>query len=152
MFRGASALNLDSKGRMSIPSRHRELLLSESEGRLICTIDLHQPCLLLYPFIEWEEVEYKLKQLSSMNPHERRVQRLLLGNAHELEMDKAGRVLLPATLRHHAGLEKETMLVGQLNKFEIWSDERWQQQIQDDMAAELSGDFELSDRLRDFSL
>jgi MraZ protein len=67
-------------------------------------------------------------------------------------MDKAGRVLLPATLRHHAGLEKETMLVGQLNKFEIWSDERWQQQIQDDMAAELSGDFELSDRLRDFSL
>lgn len=152
MFRGASSLSLDAKGRLSIPSRHRSLLLSESEGRMICTVDLHQPCLLLYPLYEWEEIEFKLRQLSSMNPHERRVQRVLLGNAHETDMDKSGRILLPAPLRQHAGLEKSIMMVGQLNKFELWSEDRWQQQLADDIETELTGDFELTDRLKDFSL
>lgn len=152
MFRGASSLSLDSKGRLSIPSRHRGLLLSESEGRMICTVDLHQPCLLLYPLFEWEEIEFKLRQLSSMNPHERRVQRVLLGNAHETDMDKSGRILLPAPLRQHAELDKSIMMVGQLNKFELWSEQRWQQQLADDIEAELTGDFELTERLKDFSL
>jgi MraZ protein len=119
---------------------------------MICTVDLHQPCLLLYPLYEWEEIEFKLRQLSSMNPHERRVQRVLLGNAHETDMDKSGRILLPATLRQHAGLEKSIMMVGQLNKFELWSEDRWQQQLADDIETELTGDFELTDRLKDFSL
>ncbi|NVK26219.1 MAG: division/cell wall cluster transcriptional repressor MraZ [Gammaproteobacteria bacterium] len=152
MFRGASALSLDSKGRLSIPSRHRGLLLSESEGKMVCTVDLHQPCLLLYPLYEWEEVEMKLRQLSSMNPQERRVQRVLLGNAHEADMDKSGRILLPSTLRQHAGLEKSIMMVGQLNKFELWSESKWQEQLALDIETELAGDFELTDRLKDFSL
>ena len=152
MFRGASSLSLDSKGRLSIPSRHRGLLLSESEGKMICTVDLHQPCLLLYPLYEWEEIEFKLRQLSSMNPQERRVQRVLLGNAHEADMDKNGRILLPAPLRQHAGLEKSIMMVGQLNKFELWSESKWQEQLAEDIETELSGDFELTDRLKDFSL
>jgi len=152
MFRGASSLSLDSKGRLSIPSRHRGILLSESEGKMICTIDLHQPCLLLYPLYEWEEIEFKLRQLSSMNPQERRVQRVLLGNAHEADMDKSGRILLPAPLRQHAGLEKSIMMVGQLNKFELWSEDKWQEQLAADIETELSGDFELTDRLKDFSL
>lgn len=152
MFRGASSLSLDSKGRLSIPSRHRGILLSESEGKMVCTVDLHQPCLLLYPLYEWEEIEFKLRQLSSMNPQERRVQRVLLGNAHEADMDKSGRILLPAPLRQHAGLEKSIMMVGQLNKFELWSESKWQEQLALDIETELSGDFELTDRLKDFSL
>lgn len=152
MFRGANSLSLDSKGRLSIPSKYRDILLSESEGKMVCTVDLQQTCLLLYPLIEWEDIEFKLKQLSSMNPHERRVQRLLLGNAHELDMDKSGRILLPATSRQHASLEKSIMLVGQLNKFEIWSEASWQQQMADDLEIELAGDFELTEKLRDFSL
>lgn len=151
MFRGANPLSLDSKGRLSIPTRHRDILLSESEGKLICTVDLHQPCLLLYPLIEWEDVEASLRGLSSMNPQERRVQRVLLGNAHEIDMDKNGRVLLPNQLRQHAGLEKDIRLVGQLNKFEIWSESKWIEQMADDIETELEGNFELTDRLKDFS-
>ncbi|GAA0293337.1 division/cell wall cluster transcriptional repressor MraZ [Psychrosphaera haliotis] len=151
MFRGANTLSLDSKGRLSIPTRYRELLLSESEGKMVCTVDLHQPCLLLYPLVEWEEIEFKLRQLSSMNAQERRVQRVLLGNAHEVDMDKAGRILLPAQLRQHAELQKSIVLTGQLNKFEMWSEEQWHAQMAEDIAAELEGDYEMTDRLKEFS-
>lgn len=151
MFRGANPISLDSKGRLSIPTRYRDVLLSEAEGKMICTIDLHQPCLLLYSLSEWEDVEYKLRQLSAMNPSERRVQRILLGNAHETDMDKNGRILIPSALRQHAQLTKPVMFVGQLNKFEIWADDVWQQQLAEDIETELSGNFELTDRLKDFS-
>lgn len=151
MFRGANTLSLDNKGRLSIPTRYRDVLLSESEGKLVCTVDLHQPCLLLYPLIEWEDVEFKLRQLSSMNPHERRVQRVLLGNAHEVDMDKSGRILVPAQLRQHADLEKSIVLSGQLNKFEMWSEAQWQAQMEEDIETELAGNYELTDRLKDFS-
>ncbi len=151
MFRGASTLSLDSKGRLSIPTRYRDVLLSESEGKLVCTVDLHQPCLLLYPLIEWEDVENRLRHLSSMDPRERRVQRVLLGNAHEVDMDKSGRILVPALLRQHAHLEKSIVLTGQLNKFEMWSEAQWSAQMAEDIAVEASGDFELTDRLKDFS-
>ncbi|WP_371196360.1 division/cell wall cluster transcriptional repressor MraZ [Glaciecola sp. SC05] len=152
MFRGANAINLDSKGRLTIPTKYRESLMDDCQGQLVCTIDISQKCLLLYPLPEWEEIELKLRKLSSTNPHERRLLRLLLGNASEGEMDKSGRILLASTLRQHAGLEKQIMLVGQLNKFEIWSDHAWNQQISEDIAAEQEGEFELTERLQEFSL
>lgn len=152
MFRGANAISLDSKGRVTIPTRYRQLLLDDCQGQLVCTIDIQQPCLLLYPLPEWEEIEQKLNRLSSMKPQERRLQRLLLGYATEGEMDKNGRLLLSGPLRQHASLEKDIMLVGQLNKFEIWSGEAWHKQVQADIQAELDGDFELTDNLQDFSL
>lgn len=151
MYRGASAITIDNKGRLAIPTKFRDLLLSDCQGEMICTIDIHQPCLLLYPLTEWEDVEAKLRRLSSMNPHERRVQRLLLGHASECKLDGNGRTLITGPLRKHAGLEKNVMLVGQLNKFEIWDEVTWQQQIDDDIAAENAGDFELTERLQDFS-
>jgi MraZ protein len=77
---------------------------------------------------------------------------LLLGYASEGEMDKSGRILLAPTLRQHAGLDKQIMLVGQLNKFEIWSDHSWNQQISEDIAIEKQGEFELTERLQEFSL
>lgn len=152
MFRGANSISLDDKGRLAIPARYRNLLSLDCDGKLVCTIDLKQPCLLLYPLPEWQVIEKKLATLSTMNPTERRLQRLLLGYADDCEMDKNGRVLLATPLRQHAGLTKKLMLVGQLNKFEIWDEEVWQQQVADDIAAEQAGDFTLSDRLQDFSL
>ncbi|MBK5071942.1 division/cell wall cluster transcriptional repressor MraZ [Budviciaceae bacterium CWB-B4] len=152
MFRGATTINLDSKGRLAIPTRYRDSLLDECEGQLVCTIDLHQPCLLLYPLPEWEKIEQKLSRLSSMNPAERRVQRLLLGHASECQLDSAGRVLIANTLRQHALLVKEVMLVGQFNKFELWSEEAWYQQVKEDIEAEQSAKSPLSERLQDFSL
>ncbi len=151
MYRGANSISIDSKGRIAIPTKFRDLLLSECQGEMICTIDLHQPCLLLYPLNEWEEVEARLLKLSSMNPHERRVQRLLLGHASECKLDNAGRTLIAPTLRTHAKLTKNIMLVGQLNKFEIWDEGIWQQQVEQDIELENAGGFELTERLQDFS-
>ncbi|MGL5285556.1 MraZ protein [Aeromonas sp. RU39B] len=152
MLRGAHAISLDSKGRLAIPTRFRDWLRDESDGQLVCTIDLCDPCLLLYPLGEWEEVERRLRSLSSMNPAERRVQRLLLGHASECELDNNGRLLLPAPLRLHAGLDKKVMLVGQLNKFELWDEARWLQRVQDDIKDFAQDDGASSERLRDFSL
>jgi len=152
MFRGANAINLDSKGRLTIPTRYRQSLLDDCQGQLVCTIDTSQNCLLLYPLPEWEEIELKLSKLSSTNPQERRLQRLLLGYAMEGEMDKSGRILLAPTLRQHAALDKQIMLVGQLNKFEIWGADVWQKQISEDIETEKQGQFELTERLQDFSL
>ena len=152
MFRGAMTINLDNKGRLAIATRYREILSEECNGQMICTIDLHQPCLLLYPLPEWEIIEEKLSRLSSMNPVERRVQRLLLGHACECQMDNAGRLLIAHTLRQHAGLTKELMFVGQLNKFEIWDKQVWYQQVEDDIAAEQTMQEPMSEKLLDFSL
>lgn len=154
MFRGSFTLTLDDKGRLALPARYRDRLLSEEQGQLICTIDLHDPCLLLFPLAEWEEIEEKLQSLSSLNPQERRLQRILLGNATECDMDKSGRILLPAFLRQHAGLSKNIRLVGQLNKFEIWDETAWQQRLTADIELEQAqaGSVELSERLQDFVL
>ncbi len=151
MFRGATQVSLDSKGRIAVPTRYREVLIGESEGQMVCTIDLHHPCLLLYTLPEWEVIERKLSRLSTMNPAERRVQRLLLGHASECQMDSAGRLLLAGTLRQHAGLQKEIMLVGQFNKFELWDERTWYQQIKDDIESDTSQDM-FSERLQDLSL
>ena len=108
MLRGAHAISLDSKGRLAIPTKFRDWLRDECDGQLVCTIDIAHPCLLLYPLNEWEEVERKLKTLSSTNPAERRLQRLLLGHAAECELDGNGRLLLSQPLRSHAGLDKKS--------------------------------------------
>lgn len=152
MFRGATLVSLDSKGRLAIPTRYRGQLNNRSEGQMVCTIDIHSPCLLLYPLCDWEIIEEKLSRLSSMNPAERRVQRLLLGHASECTMDSAGRLLLAPVLRQYAGLTKEVMLVGQLNKFELWDETTWHQQVKEDIDTEQSSTEALSDRLQDLSL
>lgn len=151
MFRGATLVNLDSKGRLTVPTRYREQLIESATGQMVCTIDIHHPCLLLYPLPEWEIIEQKLSRLSSMNPVERRVQRLLLGHASECQMDGAGRLLIAPVLRQHAGLTKEVMLVGQFNKFELWDETTWYQQVKEDIDAEQSATETLSERLQDLS-
>ncbi|HAU5493600.1 TPA: division/cell wall cluster transcriptional repressor MraZ [Cronobacter sakazakii] len=152
MFRGATLVNLDSKGRLSVPTRYRDLLNDASSGQMVCTIDIHHPCLLLYTLPEWVIIEQKLSRLSSMNPAERRVQRLLLGHASECQMDSASRLLLAPVLRQHAGLTKQVMLVGQFNKFELWDEATWHQQVREDIDAEQSSSEVLSERLQDLSL
>ncbi len=125
MFRGISAINIDSKGRVAVPTRYRQLLELQGQRQLIVTIDTEQRCLLLYPLTEWEIIETKVAALPSFNPAARRIQRLLIGHATEIELDNNGRILLPPLLRDYAGLDKRIMLVGQGKKFEIWSDAEW---------------------------
>ncbi|MEW9823839.1 MAG: division/cell wall cluster transcriptional repressor MraZ [Candidatus Symbiodolus clandestinus] len=152
MYRGATLVSLDSKGRITIPARYRELLLAQVKGQMVCTIDVHQCCLLLYPLSDWEIIEQRLAKLSSLQPQERRLQRLLLGYADEVQLDSAGRLLIAGSLRQHANLQKQVMLVGQLNKFELWDHQLWSEQIQVDLAAEQQDPTPLSQRLCDFSL
>ncbi|WP_373766947.1 division/cell wall cluster transcriptional repressor MraZ [Glaesserella sp.] len=152
MFRGATSINLDSKGRLAIPTRYRTELLEKHHGALVCTVDIRQPCLLLYPLHEWEIVEQKLLALSNFDPMQRRIQRVMQGFATECEMDSAGRILLSPTLRQHAELEQHIMLVGQLNKFEIWQDKQWQAQIAEDLALGSSAEMLHCDALKNLSL
>ena len=124
MFRGASKVTLDSKGRMAIPSRYRERLASRADGTLVATVD-RDYCLLLYPLTDWEEIERKLIRLPALNKQARRLQRLMVGYATELDMDGHGRILLPRELRDFASLDKQAMFIGQGNKFELWDVDRW---------------------------
>ncbi len=124
MFRGTNKLTLDTKGRMVMPTRYRERLQERCGGKLVVTVDKDQ-CLLIYPLPEWEEVERKLMRLPSLNVHARQLQRLMMGNAADLELDSHGRILLPPTLREFGKLTRDAVLVGQGVKFELWDEARW---------------------------
>ena len=151
MFRGANAISLDAKGRLAMPSRYRDELVLRCAGQLIVTIDAVDSCLSVYPLPEWELIEAKLRELPSFREENRRLQRLLIGNAVDLELDSAGRFLVPPRLREHAGLDKRAMLVGQLNKFQLWNEDAWNAQADADLAAiKLPG--AMPDELRDLIL
>lgn len=125
MFRGVNQINLDVKGRMAIPARYREMISVQCDGHLVLTIDTEERCLLLYPIDEWSIIEEKINALPSLNAVTRRLQRLIIGHASDLDMDSHGRLLIPALLRDYAGLSKKTILLGQGRKFEIWDEDNW---------------------------
>lgn len=124
MFRGATRVTLDAKGRLAIPTRYRERLVARCEGSLVTTVD-RDYCLLLYPMPAWEVIEQQIVSLPSLNRQARRLQRLMIGYAAELDMDSHGRVRLPVEQREFAGLDRQVMLIGQGEKFEIWDEQRW---------------------------
>jgi len=148
MFQGAATINLDSKGRLAIPARHRDMLLAHCAGNLVLTADA-DGCLLLYPQPEWQPIREKLNKLSAFNPKSRALQRLLVGHAEDVVMDSAGRVLVSPALRNYAALDKHVMLIGQGNKFELWDEAKWQAQQQVALSL-MSGD--LPPELEGFSL
>jgi len=116
---------MDAKGRLAMPARQREPLMSECGGRVVVTIDTQSPCLAIYPLPEWERIERDIQGLPALNPAIKRFQRLTLGYASDLELDGNGRMLLPPPLREYAQLEKKLVLVGQGNKLELWSEALW---------------------------
>lgn len=128
MFRGIAQLTLDSKGRLAVPARHRDLLLERCGGHLVVTADADR-CLLIYPLPDWELIQQKLEGLSNLDPRVRELQRRLIGFAVDVDMDGAGRVLISPALRQFAQLEKNVVLVGQGKKFELWNQDRWEQLI-----------------------
>ena len=124
MFRGASKVTLDAKGRMAIPTRYRARLEERCDNQLVVTVD-RDYCLLVYPLPEWEEIERRLVRLPTLNRQVRRLQRLMVGYATEVELDGHGRILLSRELREFAGLDRQAMLIGQGNRFELWDETRW---------------------------
>mgnify|MGYP002651383765 CR=1 FL=1 len=115
MFRGANAINLDAKGRLAMPSRYRDELDSRSSGQLIVTIDAVDPCLCVYPLDEWELIEAKLRALPSLREENRRLQRLLIGNAVDLELDAGERLDGAESLVDPAQLEQVLLVLLLLN-------------------------------------
>ena len=136
MFRGVQHINLDAKGRLSVPARQRESLLDISAGSIVVTIDTQSSCLVLYPLREWERIERDVQNLPTLNPAIRRFQRLVLGYASDVDLDGNGRILLPGALREYAHLEKRVVLVGQGNKLELWSESLWEAECEAALAAE----------------
>ena len=124
MFRGLNKISFDTKGRISIPTKYREQLLKISKKKLICTIDLDY-CLLLYPLPSWLKIEQQIMKLPTLNTTSRKLQRLLVGHATDIEMDKSGRLLIPYELREFSMIKKDAMLIGQGNRFELWDYLRW---------------------------
>ncbi|HET6654978.1 MAG TPA: division/cell wall cluster transcriptional repressor MraZ [Gammaproteobacteria bacterium] len=138
MLRGVNTLALDAKGRLAIPTRYRDRLAERCAGQLVVTVD-RDHCLLLYPLPDWEDLERKLVRLPSLNKQARRLQRLLIGHATELELDSHGRVLLPGPLRQFAELDRRVVLIGQGNKFELWDEDIWNER-RDGWLAEVDED------------
>ena len=127
IFKGINQITLDGKGRIAIPAMYRQDLLSCCNGNLVITIDKDES-LLLYPQPEWIKIEATLVGLPALNKQARLLQRLTLGHAMECEMNSQGRVLLPPPLRMFAHIDKQVILIGQGNKFELWDLARWSKQ------------------------
>jgi MraZ protein len=145
VFRGVTQLALDAKGRLAIPARHRDVLVAHRSQRMVLTADPSR-CLLLYPLGAWEPIQARLMSLSSFNERIRALQRLLVGHADDVELDGAGRILVPPALRRYANLDKRVVLVGQGQRFELWDETQWQAQTAqavafptEDLPPELSG-------------
>jgi MraZ protein len=124
MFRGATKITLDDKGRMVMPTRYREQINELAQGKLVVTVD-KGPCLLIYPLSEWEQPARALMSLPSFDFNSRWSQRVMVGYANDLLLDGHGRVLLPPELREFAKLGRHVMLIGQGTRFELWDEVRW---------------------------
>ena len=131
MFRGATKVTVDEKGRMVMPTRYREPLVERAQGRVVVTVDSRDRCLLIYPLPEWGLIETKLMSLPTLNEEARRLQRLMVGHAVDLELDGHGRILLPPELREFASLERHGMLIGQGARCELWSDSAWAERLEE---------------------
>ena len=125
MFMGEHQHSLDKKGRLIIPSKFREVLTEKYEERFVITRGLDN-CLFLYPPDEWREVERKIKTLSMLKRESRAFKRFLISGAVECTLDKQGRIMIPLNLRQHAQIDRDVVLIGAVEKIEIWSKENWQ--------------------------
>jgi MraZ protein len=123
MFRGSSFHTIDSKGRIIIPSRFRDAIKDGGTGKLM--ISMMDNCLVAYALSEWSKIETRILSLAEKSASMRRFRRVFIGGAYECGCDKQERILIPAPLRQYAELDKQIVLVGVLDHFEIWSQENW---------------------------
>ncbi len=140
MFQGASSLSLDAKGRLSVPTRHRDAL-GTTAGQLTITKHPHG-CLMIFPRLEWDRFRERIAALPMQAQWWKRI---FLGNAMDLEMDTSGRVLVSPELRAAAGISKDAVLLGMGAYLELWDAATYQAQESEAMQAEMP------DVFKDFS-
>lgn len=137
MFKGSFQFTIDAKGRVSIPSRFREILAERYEEKLVVTNDLDN-CLVAFPFEEWSLIEQKIRELPSSEPHVKAFMRFIYSRATECELDRQGRVLIPPSLREYAQLKRDVVIVGMGNKIEIWDPSLWDKALAPDQFPAIS--------------
>jgi MraZ protein len=129
MFRGSSFHTIDTKGRVIVPKRFREAMGNTSGGSLM--VSRMDKGLVAFPLKEWEKIESRILDLAEKSESMRRFRRVFIGGAFECNCDKQDRILIPPTLREYAALDKEIVLVGVLDHFEIWSRKNWEKENTD---------------------
>lgn len=137
MFRGSSFHTIDAKGRVIVPARFRDVIRAGGgDGIMVSRMDR---CLFAYTYEEWGKIEARILALAEKSASMRRFRRVFIGGAFDCACDKQGRILIPPTLRQYGGLEREIVLVGVLDHFEIWSRENWDSEnshLEDDLRKE----------------
>ena len=137
MFRGSSFHTIDTKGRIIIPARFRDVIKADgADGVMVSRMD---SCLVGYPFNEWRKIEARILAMAEKSDNMRRFRRVFIGGAFECNCDKQDRILIPPSLRQYAAFEKEIVLVGVLDHFEIWSRDNWDNEnlnLEEDMKKE----------------
>ena len=133
MFHGATVITLDAKGRLAVPTRHRDAL-AEDDGELVLTAH-PDGCVLLYPRRAWEPVRAQVEKFPSFNPQTSAWKRLLLGFEEHLTPDTSGRILVSPALRRHASLERDVMMLGQGQYFELWDDALRRAKLEKDLGS-----------------
>jgi len=126
-FRGQHDQSIDPKGRISLPVKFREVLSARCDTNLVI-VKHPDGCLMAYPFEEWAEKENELKQMPTGSTEMRRLKRFYINSAEECSMDRQGRILIPPSLKQHAALEKNIVLGGSIDHFEIWNSDRYYEQ------------------------
>lgn len=137
MFQGEAAITLDDKGRVSIPAAHRDAVSKSGGKRLVVTYNpFEHGCLWLFPEPEWEKLRDEVNALNKAKTVHRNLQMKLVGAAAHVEPDGNGRVLLPASQRSAAGIEKRAVLLGMGNKLELWSEQAHLAKIRETISEE----------------
>ncbi|HXD84433.1 MAG TPA: division/cell wall cluster transcriptional repressor MraZ [Rudaea sp.] len=135
MFQGETAITLDDKGRMALPTAYREAVAKACANRLVFTYNPFEPgCLWLFPYPEWEQLRDKVNALSGVKRVHRDMQLKIVGAAATVELDGNARVLVPASQRNAAGIDKKAVLLGMNNKFELWSEQAHLNKIRQSIA------------------
>jgi MraZ protein len=129
VFRGRYEHSIDAKGRTSVPARYRDALNAAGERRIVVTSAL-DPCLVAYAPAEWAAFEEKLARLPQFDRAVQKLRRIYVSGAVECEFDDVGRILVPPTLREHAGLKKEVLWAGAGRYAELWDKEAWQRHFE----------------------
>lgn len=131
LFRGRFEFSIDPKGRLSIPAKFRQIIEQRHEGKVF--VANLPKCLVAYTPEEWEAVEARASRLPAFNPKVQAYQRLFISSAVECGVDGQGRILVPPSLRSQAALERQVVIAGLLDRFEIWSRQRWDEEMAEAM-------------------
>ena len=151
MFRGATNINVDAKGRLAVPTRYRETLSRVCDGKVVITLSPRESCLWMYPLTVWEDIERKLVALPSEDKAAERLRHILIGYADDIDMDVSVRVLIKETLREQVKIKKSSWLIGLGNKFEIWDDGLWQER-RDQWLQQSSEELPVSEHVQQIAL